>query len=76
MCGIIGILARPATRAVPTAGEVLDLLDRGLAEADIGTAAALISAAVALLEHRDKLSLTEAHNRAAALKAAAARGGR
>jgi hypothetical protein len=32
--------------------------------------------AVALLEHRDKLSLTEAHNRAAALKAAAARGGR
>jgi glucosamine--fructose-6-phosphate aminotransferase (isomerizing) len=50
MCGIIGILPRPSTREVPSAAEVLDLLDGGLAEANTADAAALVSRADALLK--------------------------
>ena len=49
MCGIIGILSRPSTRAVPEAGELTDLLDRAVAAETMVEAAALVGRCDALL---------------------------
>ena len=43
MCGIIAILSRPSTRSVPEPADVLGLLDRALADASIGGAAAAVA---------------------------------
>ena len=43
MCGIIAILSRPSTRAVPEAAELLDLLDAALADESVGDAALRVS---------------------------------
>jgi glucosamine--fructose-6-phosphate aminotransferase (isomerizing) len=40
MCGIIAILSRPSTRAVPEASALVDLLDRAVADQTIAGAAA------------------------------------
>jgi glutamine---fructose-6-phosphate transaminase (isomerizing) len=39
MCGIIGVISRPSTRAVPTPTELLAALDRAVAAASVGEAA-------------------------------------
>ena len=38
MCGIIAILSRPSTRAVPEASALVDLLDRAVADQTIAIA--------------------------------------
>ncbi|MEX0848289.1 MAG: SIS domain-containing protein, partial [Ilumatobacteraceae bacterium] len=41
MCGIIAILSRPSTRPTPDAVELVELLDRAVAEPSLATAASL-----------------------------------
>ena len=41
MCGIIAILSRPSTRPTPDASELLELLDRAVAEPSLAAAASL-----------------------------------
>ena len=43
MCGIVAILTRPSTRAVPTADEVLGLLDRAVAAPTLVEATGLVA---------------------------------
>jgi glucosamine--fructose-6-phosphate aminotransferase (isomerizing) len=43
MCGIIAILSRPSTRPTPDASELLELLDRAVAEPSLAAAASLVA---------------------------------
>ncbi len=43
MCGIVSILARPSTRAVPAAAELVALLDAAVAAADLASATAHVA---------------------------------
>ncbi len=49
MCGIIAVLSRPSTRPVPPAADVLELLDRAIADPSISGAARLTSSCDMLL---------------------------
>jgi hypothetical protein len=39
MCGIIAVLSRPSTRPVPPAADLLELLDRAIADPSVAGAA-------------------------------------
>src|SRR6478735_12786319 len=51
MCGIIGVISRRPSRAVPTDSEIIELLDRAVAAiGDVPAAAALVGEVDALLK--------------------------
>ena len=49
MCGIIAVLSRPSTRPVPPAADLLELLDRAIADPSVAGAASLASSCDQLL---------------------------
>ncbi len=49
MCGIIAVLSRPSTRPVPPAADLLELLDRAIADPSVTAAASLASSCDQLL---------------------------
>jgi glutamine---fructose-6-phosphate transaminase (isomerizing) len=68
MCGIIGIVSRPSSRPQPTAGALIDLLDRANAEPTLAGAASVVAACDELLKGVPGLSaLVDRHELAAAI---------